>query len=286
MELTVISADQMTASRWSGGTTTEIAIAPQGAVYGERTFAWRVSSASVELEQSAFTPLPAYHRIISTIRGEVTLTHDGGTPVHLAPYEVHHFDGGARTDCVGTSLRHGCKRVVQLEIMPRPAAQRAASNPWPEWPKTLLVDYGQEEAIAVQGQDPRHYQIMTQKIEGDKDGNVKALHTVKVEWVKDASGRISPKPLVGTEKVYEADLVLLAMGFVGPEAEVLATLPLEQDQRGNFKAQYNQFATSVEGVFACGDARRGQSLVVWAIDEGRRAAREVDKFLMGESFLP
>ena len=194
--------------------------------------------------------------------------------------------GDTGTDCVGTSLRHGCKSVVQLEIMPRPAEQRTAGNPWPEWPKTLLVDYGQEEAIAVQGADPRHYQVMTQKIEGDAEGNVQALHTVKVEWVKGADGSMSPKPLVGTEKVYKADLVFLAMGFLGPEAEILNSLPLEQDPRTNIKAQYNEFATSEEGVFACGDARRGQSLVVWAIDEGRRAAREVDKFLMGESFLP
>lgn len=194
--------------------------------------------------------------------------------------------GDTGTDCVGTSLRHGCESVVQLEIMPRPAEQRLASNPWPEWPKTLLVDYGQEEAIAVHGEDPRHYQVMTKTIEGDKAGNVKALHTVKVEWRKDANGAMSPRPLVGTEKVYPADLVLLAMGFTGPETEIVEGFGLELDGRGNFKAAYNEFATSVEGIFTCGDARRGQSLVVWAIDEGRRAAKEVDRFLMGESFLP
>ncbi|MBX2858744.1 MAG: glutamate synthase subunit beta [Cellvibrionaceae bacterium] len=194
--------------------------------------------------------------------------------------------GDTGTDCVGTALRHGCESVVQLEIMPRPAEHRLATNPWPEWPKTLLVDYGQEEAIAVQGADPRHYQVLTQKIAGDAAGNVTALHTVQVEWLKDSSGRMSPQPLVGKEKIYEADLVLLAMGFVGPETGILKGSALERDERGNFKAQYNEFATNVEGIFACGDARRGQSLVVWAIDEGRRAAREVDKFLVGESFLP
>lgn len=213
--------------------------------------------------------------------------HEDGKFINAKDKNVVIIGGGdTGTDCVATSLRHGCKHVVQLEIMPRPAEQREVSNPWPEWPKTLLVDYGQFEAIAIQGDDPRHYQIMTQKIESDGNGNVKALHTVKVEWVKDSNGRMSPKPLVGSEKVYEADLVFLAMGFTGPEAKILESLPLEQDERSNFKADYNTFTTSVEGVFACGDARRGQSLIVWAIDEGRRAAREVDKFLMGESFLP
>ncbi|WP_075187783.1 glutamate synthase subunit beta [Teredinibacter haidensis] len=194
--------------------------------------------------------------------------------------------GDTGTDCVATSLRHGCKHVTQLEIMPRPFEQRAENNPWPEWPKTLLVDYGQTEAIAVQGDDPRHYQVMTKKIEDDGAGNVKAVHTVQIEWVQDNEGRMVPSELVGTEKVYEADLVFLAMGFLGPEEKILQDLNVEQDPRSNAKAEYDKFATSVEGVYACGDARRGQSLIVWAIDEGRRAAREVDKFLMGESYLP
>jgi glutamate synthase (NADPH/NADH) small chain len=194
--------------------------------------------------------------------------------------------GDTGTDCVATSLRHGCKHVVQLEIMPRPHTDRADNNPWPEWPKTLLVDYGQREAIALQGEDPRNYLVMTKNIESDAQGNVKALHTVNIEWVADDQGRMSPQELPGTEKVFEADLVLLAMGFSGPEGTVLEQLGVEQDARSNARAEYDQFATSIDGVFACGDARRGQSLVVWAIDEGRRAAREVDKFLMGESFLP
>lgn len=194
--------------------------------------------------------------------------------------------GDTGTDCVGTSLRHKCKHVVQLEIMPRPADERAASNPWPEWPKTLLVDYGQSEAIAIQGDDPRHYEVMTKKIEDDGAGNVKAVHTVKIEWVKDDKGNFAPKEIPGSEHVYEADLVFLAMGFTGPEADILEQLSVEKDARSNAKAEYNKFNTNVEGVFACGDARRGQSLIVWAIDEGRRAAREVDTFLMGESYLP
>ncbi|TVZ37992.1 glutamate synthase (NADH) small subunit [Alteromonadaceae bacterium 2753L.S.0a.02] len=189
--------------------------------------------------------------------------------------------GDTGTDCVATALRHGCKHVVQLEIMPRPKEQRAADNPWPEWPKTLLVDYGQCEAIAVQGDDPRHYQTMTKKIVGDSEGKVKEIHTVQVEWVADNNGRMTPQELVGSEQVFKADLVLLAMGFVGPETEILQQLDVAQDGRTNAKAEYDKFATSRDGVFACGDARRGQSLIVWAIDEGRRCAKQVDNYLAG-----
>lgn len=194
--------------------------------------------------------------------------------------------GDTGTDCVGTSLRHGAASAIQLEIMPRPADKRQPSNPWPQWPKTLLVDYGQQEAIAIQGEDPRHYLVQTKRIEGDEQGNVKAVHTVKIEWVKDDQGRMMPKEIPGTETIYPAELVLLAMGFMGPEGGVLDQLGVEKDLRSNAKAAYDQFATNVPGVFAAGDARRGQSLIVWAIDEGRRAAREVDKFLMGVSYLP
>ncbi|MCM2680634.1 glutamate synthase subunit beta [Echinimonas agarilytica] len=194
--------------------------------------------------------------------------------------------GDTGTDCVGTSLRHGCEHVMQLEIMPRPADARLPSNPWPEWPKTLLVDYGQSEAIAKQGDDPRHYLVMTKKFEGDDEGNIKAVHTVHIEWAKDEQGRMFPKEIEGTETRLEADLVLLAMGFTGPEEAILDQLEIEKDARSNAKAEYDKFQTNVKGVFACGDARRGQSLIVWAIDEGRRAAREVDTFLMGQSYLP
>ncbi|MAZ66655.1 MAG: glutamate synthase [Kangiellaceae bacterium] len=193
--------------------------------------------------------------------------------------------GDTGTDCVATALRHRCKHVIQLEIMAQPHSERAANNPWPEWPKTLLVDYGQQEAIAVQGDDPRHYLTMTKKIEGDASGQVKAVHTVSVEW-KNVDGRMVPQEVPGSEKTYEADLVLLAMGFLGPEGGIIESLGVEKDQRSNAKAEYDKFQTNVEGVFAAGDARRGQSLIVWAIDEGRRAAREIDQFLMGETFLP
>ena len=213
--------------------------------------------------------------------------HQDGEYINARDKHVVVIGGGdTGTDCVGTALRHGCASVTQLEIMPQPADERPEDNPWPEWPKVLLVDYGQQEAIAKQGADPRGYMIMTKRFEGDKDGNVKALHTVKIEWDKDANGHMVPKEIPGTEQVYPADIVLLAMGFLGPEAGVLDDLGVEKDQRSNAKADYDVFQTNQTGIFATGDARRGQSLIVWAIDEGRRAAREVDAYLMGHSYLP
>jgi glutamate synthase (NADPH) small chain len=194
--------------------------------------------------------------------------------------------GDTGTDCVGTSIRHKCNSVVQFEIMPKPPEQRAANNPWPEWPKVLKVDYGQQEAAAKQGEDPRQYLINTKKIVGDDNGNVKEIHTVLVEWKKDDQGRFIPAEVPGSEKVYPAQLVLLAMGFLGPEASLLDQLGVEKDERSNAKAEYDSFATNVKGVFTAGDMRRGQSLVVWAINEGRAAAREVDRYLMGSSNLP
>ncbi len=193
--------------------------------------------------------------------------------------------GDTGTDCVGTSIRHSCKSLVQLEIMPRPPESRAASNPWPEWPKVYRLDYGQEEAAAVFGDDPRGYLVMTTRFEGDENGHVKALHTVKVDWQKQ-EGRFIPVPVPGSEQVIPAQLVLLAMGFVGPETPLLDALNLERDPRGNVKADYDRYATDIPGVFAAGDCRRGQSLVVWAFNEGRGAARECDRYLMGSTDLP
>jgi glutamate synthase (NADPH/NADH) small chain len=190
--------------------------------------------------------------------------------------------GDTGTDCVGTSLRHGCEKVTQLEIMPKPEADRnRVSNPWPQWPANLKTDYGQQEAIAVQGSDPRNFSVMTTKFEGDADGNLVALHTVEVKW-EDRR----PVPVEGTEQRIEADLVLLAMGFLGPEDPVAAQLGVERDPRSNYKAEHEVYTTNVEGIFACGDCRRGQSLVVWAINEGRGCAREVDLYLMGDTILP
>ena len=194
--------------------------------------------------------------------------------------------GDTGTDCVGTSIRQGCKSINQFEILPKPPVERAADNPWPEWPKTLKVDYGQEESIELYGKDPREYLIMTKKFVGDQDGNLKEVHTVKIKWDKDENGRFFPVEIPKTEQVWPAELVLLAMGFLGPEETMIEEIGIEQDQRSNINAKYGSFHTNIEGVFAAGDMRRGQSLVVWAINEGRGAAREVDKYLMGESKLP
>ena len=195
--------------------------------------------------------------------------------------------GDTGTDCVGTALRHGCEKVTQLEIMPKPESNRnRVSNPWPQWPSNLKIDYGQAEAIKVQGKDPRNFMVMTKKFEGDEKGNLIAMHTVQIQWDKDENNRMVIKEIPGTEQRIEADLVLLAMGFLGPEDLLGDQFELERDQRSNYKAEHEVYTTNIEGVFSCGDARRGQSLIVWAINEGRGAARQVDLFLMGDTVLP
>jgi glutamate synthase (NADPH/NADH) small chain len=194
--------------------------------------------------------------------------------------------GDTGTDCVGTSLRHGCNSVVQLEILPMPPEERAEDNPWPEWPKVYKMDYGQEEAAARYGADPRVYLTTATKFEGDKKGNITAVHTVQVNWTRNDKGQFIPQQVPGTEKVLPVQLVLLAMGFLGPEQPLIDDLGLERDPRSNVKAEYGSYATSVPGIFAAGDCRRGQSLVVWAFNEGRGAARECDRYLMGSSVLP
>lgn len=194
--------------------------------------------------------------------------------------------GDTGTDCVGTSLRHGCTSLLQVEIMPRSPDQRAADNPWPEWPKIHRVDYGQEEAAARFGADPRVYLTTATRFEGDADGQVTAVHLVDVEWTRNDQGQMLPKPVSGTERAVPAQLVLLAMGFLGPEQPLLEALGVARDPRSNVKAEHGRFQTSIPKVFAAGDCRRGQSLVVWAFNEGRGAARECDRFLMGETDLP
>jgi glutamate synthase (NADPH/NADH) small chain len=194
--------------------------------------------------------------------------------------------GDTGTDCVGTSIRHGARAVVQLEILPRPPDERARDNPWPQWPKVYRLDYGQEEAKALWGADPRIYSVLTKRFMGDAEGNVRELQTIQVEWTKGPDGRFGPKELPGTEKVTRADLVLLALGFVGPERPVLQQIGVKLDDRGNVWTD-EQKMTSVPGVFAAGDMARGQSLVVWAIREGRQVARSVDRYLShGETVLP
>jgi glutamate synthase (NADPH) small chain len=173
-----------------------------------------------------------------------------------------------------------------LELLPKPPEKRAANNPWPEWPKVYKMDYGQEEAEAVQGSDPRIYTTTATKFEGDDNGNVKAVHTVQVEWAKNENGQFVPKNIPGTEKIMPAELVLLAMGFLGPEQKLLDDLSLDRDARSNINAEHEKYRTNIDKVFAAGDCRRGQSLVVWAFNEGRGAARECDRYLMGSTNLP
>ena len=212
---------------------------------------------------------------------------DGKNPLSAKGKHVVVIGGGdTGTDCVGTSLRHGCKSVIQLEIMPKPPMERAADNPWPEWPKVYKMDYGQEEAAAVQGQDPRSYLVQTKRFIKDDAGNVSGLEICEIEWGKDEQGRFVPKEKEGSARVIPAQLVLLAMGFLGPEQAIVKQFALETDARSNVKADHGKFTTNIEGVFAAGDMRRGQSLVVWAINEGRGAAREADRFLMGVTHLP
>ncbi len=194
--------------------------------------------------------------------------------------------GDTGTDCVATAMRHGCRSLLQFEILPMPPEERAPDNPWPQWPKIFTLGYGQEEAMALFGEDPRRYQVLTTKFEAGGDGNVKELHTVQIEWSTGDNGRSSFREVPGTEKVWDTQLVLLAMGFLGPEAGLLEQMGVEQDERSNAKAEYGRYLTNIDGVFAAGDARRGQSLIVWAINEGREAARECDRYLMGTTDLP
>jgi len=209
------------------------------------------------------------------------------TPIFAKGRDVIVIGGGdTGTDCVGTSIRHGCKSVTQIEILPKPPLERQPDNPWPEWPKTLKVDYGQEEAAAKFGADPRTYLTTVKKFIGDENGAVKEIVTVEIKWGKNEKGQFVPQEVPGTEKTRPAQLVLLAMGFLGPEQALLKDLNLETDPRSNIKAEHEKHTTSIKGVFAAGDCRRGQSLVVWAINEGRAAARECDRYLMGATDLP
>ena len=210
-----------------------------------------------------------------------------GSPISAKGKDVVVIGGGdTGTDCVGSSIRQGCRSLVQIEILPKPPQNRAADNPWPEWPKIYRMDYGQEEAAAKFGSDPRVYLTTATKFGGDANGNVSEVHTVQIDWQKNDKGQFVPKEVPGTQKALPAQLVLLAMGFLGPEQPLLEQLGVERDGRSNAKADYGKYTTNVKGVFAAGDARRGQSLVVWAFNEGRGAARECDRYLMGRTNLP
>jgi glutamate synthase (NADPH/NADH) small chain len=163
---------------------------------------------------------------------------------------------------------------------------RGADNPWPEWPKVYKLDYGQEEAAAKFGKDPRAFLTTIKKFNSNAEGKLESVITVEIGWEKNTSGQFVPKERVGSEKTLPAQLVLLAMGFTGPEESLLKQLGIERDPRSNVKAEHERYTTNIKGVFAAGDCRRGQSLIVWAINEGRGAARECDRFLMGNTDLP
>jgi len=235
-------------------------------------------------------PLKGIHFAMDFLTGNTKAVldkHKNGTFINAEGKDVVVIGGGdTGTDCVGTSMRHGCNSLVQVEILPKPPLERAKDNPWPEWPKVYKLDYGQEEAAAKFGEDPRVYLTTATKFEADPNGHVKAVHTVQVQWEKNDKGQFIPKHVPGTEKVLPAQLVLLAMGFLGPEQPLLDSLGIERDARTNVKADFNKYSTNLKNVFACGDCRRGQSLVVWAFNEGRGAARECDRFLMGKTDLP
>lgn len=194
--------------------------------------------------------------------------------------------GDTGNDCVGTSIRHGCKSVTQLEMMPKLPDQRTENNPWPEWPKVCKTDYGQEEAIAVFGHDPRLYQTTVKEFIKDKNGNLTGVKTIKLESKKDEkTGRMVMAEIPGTESVIEAELVLIAAGFLGTEKYIADAFGVELNERTNVKTEAGKYATNVTNVFTAGDMHRGQSLVVWAIREGREAAKAVDMDLMGYTNL-
>jgi len=193
--------------------------------------------------------------------------------------------GDTGADCIGTALRHGCRSVVNFELLDRPPAARALQNPWPQWPRIFRVDYSHDECQARFGSDPRTYALLSTEFLDDGHGRVAGIRTVNIDWSKP-SGKAPFTEIPDSGRTWPADLVLLSMGFLGPEHAVSDMLGVEYDERGNYRAAHGPFATNVPGVFAAGDCRRGQSLVVWAINEGRGAARAIDQSLMGRSTLP
>ncbi|MBM4197225.1 MAG: glutamate synthase small subunit [Gammaproteobacteria bacterium] len=209
------------------------------------------------------------------------------SPIHARNKDVIVIGGGdTGTDCVGTAMRQSCRTLTQLEIMAKPPADRAEDNPWPEWPRVYRMDYGQEEAAAQFGADPRGYLTTVTRFVGDAQGQVREIVTVDVGWRRNAQGQMTPVEVAGSEKTRPAQLVLLAMGFLGPEQALLKEMSVGVDARSNIAAAEGEYSTSIKGVFAAGDCRRGQSLVVWAIREGRAVARAVDTYLIGSSDLP
>ncbi|HAK51215.1 MAG TPA: glutamate synthase [Gammaproteobacteria bacterium] len=205
--------------------------------------------------------------------------HEDGNYISAKDKDVIVIGGGdTGTDCIGTSMRHGCKSLVNFELLPKPPAERAPNNPWPLYPRIYRVDYGHAEVAAKFGEDPRVYSIMSQEFVRDADGKLLGIKTI------DVNDKLEPIP--GTEKTWNADLIFLSMGFLRPEHYINDSLGLDLDERGNFSADKASFRTSLEKVYAAADCRRGQDLVVRAINEGREAAREIDRDLMGSTQLP
>jgi glutamate synthase (NADPH/NADH) small chain len=208
-----------------------------------------------------------------------------GTYISAKDKDVVVIGGGdTGNDCVGTVIRHGCKSVTQLEMMPKLPDTRAENNPWPEWPRVSKTDYGQEEAITLFGHDPRLYETTVKEFYKDENGNLNGLQTVKVHFVTEDGKRVL-KEVEGSEKVLNADMVLICAGFLGSQKYVTDAFGVEVNGRTNVATDEGSYATNVPKVFTAGDMHRGQSLVVWAIQEGRSVAKEVDKYLMGYSNL-
>ncbi len=234
--------------------------------------------------------LGGIHLAMNFLRGNTRRLLDGDLdvppPIDAAGKDVVVVGGGdTGTDCVGTAIRQGARSVRQLEILPRPPDARAPDNPWPEWPKVYREDYGQEEAHALWGEDPRRYTTTTRRFIGLNE-RVTGMEISDIEWARSPEGRFEMQEVPGTSQIIPADLVLLALGFTGPEPGLPNAFGCELDARGNVRTGVDKM-TSVPGVFAAGDCSRGQSLVVWAIREGRLAARGIDRFLMrGETTLP
>ena len=194
--------------------------------------------------------------------------------------------GDTGTDCIGTALRQGCKSLINFEIVPQPPQERAANNPWPEWPRIFRVDYGHQEAQEIFGEDPRQFAVETVEFLGDNQGRLRGLKCTQVDWSQPQENGPPFSRVPGSEREIPCELVTLAMGFLGPEHQVSKILGIDCDPRSNYQAAHGAYHTNVEKVFAAGDCRRGQSLVVWAIHEGRGAARAIDEHLMGTTSLP
>ncbi len=226
--------------------------------------------------------LGGIHLAMSFLRGNTRRLLDGGAdaeaPIDAAGKDVIVIGGGdTGTDCVGTAIRQGARSVRQLELLARPPLERAANNPWPEWPKVYKMDYGQEEAAALWGEDPRRYSTTTRRFIGRSE-RVAGVEIADISWQPGPDGRVAMREVPGTTQSVPADLVLLALGFTGPEPALPRAFECELDPRGNVRTGDDRM-TSMPGVFAAGDCVRGQSLVVWAIKEGRAAAEGVDRYL-------